>query len=295
MRCSRTLVGHVLAIAMCLGPVGCGTGPASTTAAPTAATGTLNGNWLLTGTLPFIDPLNFGSGQSGFGIAMTFTTTGSQLVGGGTVQYPCGSFTVGGSGGVVNGTIAGDGSFTAQSASTLPLDSLVLKGTVPAAGASTWNGSYTFIPNNTSCPQSLTGSFTATRIADVTGTYVAKAPVALAPGSLGSVAQSVSLTFTFQQGVVLPGATASSPEALAGSVQIAGSTCFQTGTAAGTAGSGLLGNTLVTAFTLNDGSKMQLLGDTEDAAASRLVLRDLIFSGGACGTLASAPFEVVKQ
>jgi hypothetical protein len=274
-----------------VGALGCGSG---TPASPvTAAAGSgLNGNWLITGTLPFIDPLNFGN--KAFGITMTFASTGNQITAGGTENVPCGNFIVGG-GTVLAGTLAADGTVSMQSTLGAPVPSLALTGKGPAAGASSWTGTYTYTSTNTSCPQTLTGPFTATRIADVTGTYAPAAPVQLMPASLGATPQPVTLTFSFVQGAMLPGTNQFDPELLSGSVQIQGSTCFKSGATASLLGSGLLGSNFVTSFALNDGSIMNFLGDIEDTGSTRLVVQGLFVSGGSCGTLSAQPFEVVKQ
>lgn len=272
--------------------VGCGSGsPAS----PVAAAGSgLNGNWLITGTLPFSDPLNFGN--HAFGTSMTFTLVGNQFSAGGSENIPCSAGLVIGGGVVLTGTLAADGTLSAQSTQgAAPLPSLTLTGTGPAAGASNWTGTYTYTSTGGSCPLTVTGPFTAMRIADVTGTYAPAAPVQLTPSSLGATPQTVTPAFSFVQGATLPGTTQFDPELLSGSVQIQGSSCFKSGAAAGVAGSGLLGSTFVTSFTLNDGSTVSFVGDIEDTGATRLVIHSLLFSGGACGTISSGPFELVKQ
>jgi hypothetical protein len=227
---------------------------------------------------------------------MTFSVVGTQIVAGGTENVPCGSATIGG-GVVLTGTIAADGTLSAQTTLSGSVPLLVLTGTAPAAGASTWTGNYTYTSTAgaSSCPETFTGSFTATRIADLTGTYAPAAPIQLAPGSLGASTQSVTLSFSFTQGATLPGTTTLDPELLAGTVQIQGSSCFKSGTAAAVAGSGLLGSVLVTSFTLNDGSTMNFLGDIENTGSTRLVAQVVLISGGTCGTFSAQPFELVHQ
>src|SRR5580698_5856225 len=234
---SRIRAACVLGIFFLAGMLGCGSG---TPASPVAAAGSgLNGNWLITGALPFIDPLNPGS--HAFGISMTFALTGNQITAGGTENVPCGNFIVG-SGAVLAGTLATDGTVSMQSTLGAPVPSLALTGKGPAAGASTWTGTYTYTSASVSCPQTLAGAFTATRIADVTGTYAPAAPVQLTPASLGATAQAVNLSFSFVQGATVPGTTQFDPELLSGSVQIQGSSCFKSGATASLLGSGLLGS-----------------------------------------------------
>jgi len=275
---------------------GCGSTPVTTTG-PTPVPATLNGNWLLTGSLPFADPLGSGPPNSTFGLAMTFAVQGNQLVAADTVNMLCGAFVSSGSGGVVTGTIASDGSFTAQTAAGTPLtlSTLQIKGTVPAAGATSWPGTYSFTTTNPSCPFTMTGLFTAVRIADVTGTYNGSTTLNPSTGATFTTPQPVTVSFTLQQGAVLTGSSQIDPEVLTGAVQVKGSSCFSSGTASSIAPGGVLGNEFITIFTMDDGSTVNLLADVENAQSTKASIRNLSGGGGKCGFFFTGPFEIVRQ
>jgi hypothetical protein len=244
-----------------------------------------------------VDPVNFGTPNNTFGLAMTFAVEGSQLVAGGTVNLPCGAFVSSGTGEVVTGVIASDGSFTAQTpvGSAPPLSTLStlqIKGTVPAAGAASWAGSYTFTNANTFCPSTMSGPFTATRIADVTGTYSGSAT--LTP-STGSPSTPVTVSFALQQGALLSGTSQLDPELLTGTVQVKGSSCFSSGTVSSVPSGGVLGTEVVTTFTMDDGSSMNVLGDVENAQSAKISVHNMFATGGKCGLLSSGPFEIVRR
>ena len=276
---------------------GCGAGTVSPVSAPVkTSAAALNGNWLLVGTLPFADPLQ-PVGNNSLGLALTISSVGDSLVAGGSENVPCGLFTVGGAGSVVNGTVGSDGSFSLQPPASYPptLSALTIKGTLPAANATTWSGSYTFANNNTSCPLTQSGTLTATKIADLTGTYAGGTSVNFTGGSISSTPQPLTLTFSLQQGANLPGTAQFSAELLSGTVRIQGNPCFSSGTSAVAAGSGVLGTEFVTSFTLDDGSLLQLTGSIEDAATSKVNIRFLHGSGSKCGTFFGGPFRTIRQ
>lgn len=112
----------------------------------------LNGTWLLTGTW---NPLH----KDGPRVTLTMGAVGENLFGTGDFQVlGCGStFTN------ARGKMAPDGTWAVRSLG------IEISGTLPADGSSTWNGYYKASFGN-GCPEA-SGSFSATRIESVHGTY----------------------------------------------------------------------------------------------------------------------------
>lgn len=269
---------------------GCGSGaPGTVTTVPTPAASALNGNWLLTGSLPFSAST---TSNPTLGIAVSFTVSGTKVVGGATINLPCGAFSSAAPAGVVQGTVAADGSFKLDAAPGLT-GPLQLTGTAPPSGATSFSGTYSLTTTGI-CASTLTGKFNATKIADITGAYTGATTLTFVSGPLFPASKPATLSFSLTQGGVPPGATLSDAAFLTGSVTVQGAGCFSKGVAT-TAPGGVLGADAVMSFSMDDGSTLNLLAATEDAASARLQVLALTSSGGSCGAMFAGPFELVKQ
>lgn len=282
---------------------GCGAG-STTPADNSPSPNSLNGNWLLLGSLPFLSPTQHGNGA--FGVSMTFSLVGDQIAAGGSIQVPCGqssgtvtTFSSYDGGGIaLSGSVATNGSFTAQTPATQPtqLPVMQIQGSVPSNGASSWSGSYSFLSNNSTCPFSETGTFTAVRIADLTGSYSGSGFFYPASGASGGNGQPVNVELTLQQGQATQ--TQSIDEAVvAGSVEVQGVSCFSTGQIASQPKwqSNLLGTQYLATFTMDDGSQLLLSANIEDTLSSRLGVASMLVSGGKCDRQFIGPFELSRQ
>lgn len=279
--------------------LGCGAG---STTLPATTSNSITGNWLLTGALPFLGPNQFTNRN--FGVTMTFSTVGDQIVGGGYFQVPCpssGTLSADIGGGiVVSGVADTKGSFTAQTSATQPsgLATLQLQGSAPSSSASSWSGTYTFSSNNSGCPFNSSGPFSAARIADVTGTYTGSASLYPNGGLSSGSGQPISLTFTLQQQQTTAQIPAVNGGVLAGTVQVQGSPCFTSGTiipAQPQLEGNVLGSHLLATFTMNDGSRLDLPSDIEDVTSGKLEVIGAAIVGGKCDGQATGPFELSRQ
>lgn len=289
-----TCIGFAISLA------GCGSGSVSviTSSAPTPAA--LDGNWLLAGELPFLGPNQ--TANKSFGMALTVTVVGDQIVAGGSTQIPCSSSALLGSGVVVSGSVGPDGSFSAQTSQTqlAGLATLQIKGTVPSATGQSWIGTYAFSSTDPTCPFTSSGPITAVRIADLTGTYSGSASLSPPSGSSGA-SQPVSVSFTLQQGLATagPAGTQSVNEGLlTGTVSVQGTSCFSSGQivqSASTIDGSILGTKVLPVFTMDDGSHLFLTANTEDTAASKLGVVGAVVSGGKCDSQFIGSFEASRQ
>jgi hypothetical protein len=297
---TRFKTAQFACIVFALSLAGCGSGGVSigTTSSPDPTF--LEGNWLVVGELPF---LGYGHpANNSFGTALTFTIIGDQIAAGGSTQIPCSSSGMAGGGVVLTGTVGPDGSFSAQTAATLPADAatLQIKGTVPSATGQSWIGSYTFSNPDPGCPFTSSGPITAVRIADVTGTYSGTTSLSPSLGSTGT-AQPVSVSFTLQQGQASsgPAGTQSVNEAvLTGTIAVQGSSCFSTGQivqAVPAIEGNVLGTRVVPVFTMNDGSHLLLTSNIEDTTVSKLGVIGAAVSGGKCDGQFIESFEASRQ
>jgi hypothetical protein len=85
---------------------------------------------------------------------------------------------------------------------------------------------------------------------------------------------------------------------LAGTVQVQGSPCFSSGTivqAQPLLEGNVLGSKLLTTFTMNDGSHLNLSGNLEDVSSGKLEIIGVLVSGGACDRQATGSFELSRQ
>jgi hypothetical protein len=283
------IVQALVAGVLVLGVVGCGGTAPTTPSSPAPAVSNLSGNWLLAGTIPEGPPF---SGSSP-GLSVTLSVVDSEVIGSGTVNVFCSTLpNTGfgfGQGFVVSGAVRADGTFTAQTP-TLPsgLSALpiTISGSVPSAPGEAWTGSYTIDASQqgASCNPELKGSFTATGIAAVTGTYTGTGTF-----GTGTSATPIGVTASLQQGgdTAAPQTSAQSSSALSGTISITGTSCFHSGTLVTPTTPALLpgdvaGDQVQADFKMDDGSQLLIVGYISDAQASALQVRNMLAFGGNC-------------
>lgn len=298
---------------ICFGLSGCGAGNATNPVStgpvtnPLAATN-LNGNWLLTGSLPtFPSPITTAPGLS-----MTFSAADNAVTGTGTALIACGGLSGGGTstgnGAAIGfgvsalGTVQADGSFKAQTSSGIveggTVPSVTVTGTVPKAPQGSWSGTYVIDPGslNGSCSGSQSGTFTATPIQAVSGTFTGTGTL-----TQGSMQSTFSVTVEVQQGLTVAAADGSSTfnsSLLSGSIQVQGLPCFSSGSIVqpapqppGVEGA-VEGSHVIALFRMNDGSQLSLLGSISDQAASQISSPGLAVFPGTCTALQGASLRL---
>ena len=260
---------------------GCGGVPvASTSVTTTSSTSSLAGNWLLYGGMPVNNP----SGLTA-GLVLDIQVIGTQIVASARVQGNCSatsSFGITYSS-VLSGAIAADGSFTISSPNLSSAVLLSVKGNVPTTAGGSWPGTYSVAFGGLGCTTTQTGAFTATPVAQVTGTYSGTGTAQSLTGSTNS-SVPITLSLALQQGspIYLNGTGVSSTLGLSGSLAIQGLSCFSKGTTSTQEPSELEGNEVFTNFTMDDGSRVELLGDITDVNASTISMNTLFIASGTC-------------
>lgn len=274
---------------------GCGGAAAGGGSTPpiTIAKGTvadLRGGWLLTSTMPFG---TFPTSASSFGLSLSLDVIGGQVVGTGSIAYPC--IVIGTSGSAVGGglilepaNVADDGSFTLTDKllTGTTQHQLILSGHVPATAGGVWSGSYTASSSSGSCngtpPPAQAGSFSAQKIANLTGTYVGH-------GTLAGTTSPATVTAILRQGTstsingILPNINDQS--AVTGTLQIQGFPCFTSGTVRTQLGVPLgwvSGNAVSLQLTMDDGSSGFLIAKESEITATTLTTAVFSVSGGSC-------------
>jgi hypothetical protein len=231
-------------------------------------------------------------GGSAQGMVLDVQVTGTQITATARLQATCSATSSFGItyGDILTGSIAADGTFSISSPGQSPIATLSVKGSVPSAAGATWPGTYTVTFNGTGCSAVLNGAFTATPFAQVSGTYSGSGSVLGGSSSLPIVA-SVSL----QQGSPLysNGTPTSSAFGLAGSIQLQGLSCFSKGTTSTTLPSTLEGNEVFAEFTMDDGSRLELVGDITDTSANTLSLHTFLVASGNCAGTYIAPYPPI--
>jgi hypothetical protein len=161
-----------------------------------------------------------------------------------------------GSGIVLVGEIAADGTFEAHSSPQYVggTPQLVIRGTVPAPGANAWSGAFTLVnpPTRTNCIYDESAAFTATRYPAFTGTY---------SGSIGGKALGAHPAVTIQVVQGNPGHSSRDfliP--LSGQITVVGSPCFSTGTTTSKRNNEIQGDSASLSFKMDDGSVLHLFG-----------------------------------
>ncbi len=280
---------------------GCGGGMPAASAPPPVVPSNLVGNWLIAGSLPSLSaPVG-----TGVNLAMTFDVNGNKVVAAGFVILPCGSVRVSEEfGAVAVGTVAADGTFTAQfptpTAGSLPSVSVSIQGTVPTASQGSWSGRYTVTNTGFACSGTESGSFTAMPIQEVTGVYAGSLTltqlVTTGMATQTPVTMQVSLAQGGAFGSPVTGKGEYSEATLKGSIKVQGTTCFASGTVSTAIPSAVEGDRVLADFDMDDGSRMQILGTLEDVGASRVSVQLVQVSGGRCGSMTSFPTtEFVRQ
>jgi hypothetical protein len=266
----------------------CGCGGGSPPVSPLA------GNWLIVGPMPSSEINSSG----GFRLAMTFDVTGNNVVAGGFGSNFCDAVQSGFEfGSVVTGTIAADGSFTLATPANNSLETISIKGTVPQTVGEPWSGSYAVSLGGghaPACDANLSGTFTATSFPLVSGVYVGTGSTIAGLNGIPA-ATPITLQVTLKQGgtVTNPGNGAASTffsnSMLTGSIKVQGSPCFNSGVTSVTPRSSVLGNTVNAAFTMDDGSTLELQGTVTDLTEGHIATGIGLVRGGKCGT-APVPF-----
>ncbi len=269
-----------------LAAAGCGGTATSTSLGTSTASqiSPLNGTWLIAGTLPTLQVS--APSKEPFGLTLTLDVDNGQIIAGESDFYPCGNGSaVGGAGNFASATIAPDGTFTLQTpqfAGLTPTVALIIQGSVPRTAGAAWTGSYSATNANAGCAP-VSGTFIATPMEPVAGTYTGAGSL----GAPGATATPIAISVTLQQGgpASLDPPTGISPvnsvSALAGTISITGSPCFNSGVMSIPSGD-VIGSTVGSVFTMNDGSRLLLNAGTGDTAASSVILRSLLVSGGSC-------------
>lgn len=239
----------------------------------------IDGNWDLVG-----EPsAPFGLSTTYPSLNLTMGVVGNTVYAVGQAAVQCSPTSAIGVGLSLTGQIASDGTFRAtNSASPLAGILVTIQGTVPAAGASTWNGNFTIAGSSTmtNCTVDQSGSFDATLYPALNGSY-AGTFTGLGGGS------GVTLLIQVAQGAItaLPG-PASAPiryyAPLSGTISVSGSPCFTTGTASNSFISEISGTSFWLFFAMNDGSTLQLSGWFADPGGKTLQIDSVLVLNGPC-------------
>jgi hypothetical protein len=240
---------------------GCSTGTTAGTAGTTPVTSTLTGNWNVVGTGYITSPPASGAGPT-FALSLTTLVDGSSISAYGYEQTVC-SGTTGSSGATVqmSGTVAANGTF--QLVEPVGYNTqIVVNGTVPASGTSTWAGTFTAVTTagGSLCPVNISQAtaFTATVVPSLSGTY--KGSLLTSAGAM-STGITASLTAAQQPEAVVPVAGISTfflP--LTGTLTVSGVSCFTSGTMTTNLSSQIQGNYLLMTYAMTDGSTVLVYG-----------------------------------
>jgi len=277
--------------------VGCST--VSELVPVTAPTASSRGNWNIVGTgAPTSSPPS---------LSFSLISDGNQLYANGSVQVSCSNTVLlGGGGGGVNltGEIASDGTFqltdpvgTGLSLGGDPVQ-IVVSGTVPQSGASSWAGTYSMTTpaGSVGCAANETGSFVAAPYVTLDGTYAGP----LVAANTGATGVTVSINVTQGAPVDLRLGSPNSPQnfyylPVSGTASVSGIPCFTHGSTAvptaTLAGFNNIGGSLVEmTFVMDDGSHLVLNGtfaDTQESSLNLMLISviDGQCSGGYSGTL----------
>ena len=278
---------------LCLALAGCGS-TASSPSIPAAVPASLNGNWLITGSIPSLSLSN------AFGMAATLDVVNGQVIADVDVFYPCSNSGFGSDGQAAPASLTADGSFTLQPAlvnGAAPTLNYAVQGKVPQSANESWTGTFTATSTNIGCSP-LSGTFSAVPIAPVTGTFTGNATITARNSNLAAL---LSVALSLQQGgpASLDATATSRPvnsvNALSGSIHTTGSNCFSNGTISGYNGD-VLGGSVGVNFNMDDGSLLVMIADIKDPSTSALVVRTMSIQGGACdGWFGGSKAVLVRQ
>jgi hypothetical protein len=262
---------------------GCG-GP-SASGVSSSAQAALTGNWNIVGTGQF---------PSVPSLSLAIFVNGNQITAQGQELIGCAT---GGAGGGLSlaGQIASDGTFqlTQTTGTTLTLGGSVVQvavsGSVPVNGAANWSGKYSITVTPTSgCIASQSGAFTATAIPEFSGTYTGQ----LVQASAGSTGVSASVSVMQGEPTAAPIQVVPSSQSylpLTGTITVSGVSCFSHGTMTSNTINFIDGTRVTMNFTMDDGSRLALLGSFAGADESKVQLTALSV-GTACNLASSTTF-----
>jgi len=216
----------------------------------------LEGNWHLAGgEAPSQYPL----------LTLAIGVSGNMVYGSGDVGVNCSSGDAAiGSSFTVTGQIASDGTFTLTNVPTnsaFPLNTIqvVIRGKVPAKGATTWAGNFTITnaATETTCTFDVSSNFAAVLYPPVNGTY---AGTLTGRGFDSGITVATSIT----QGAFTPlPAPSSIPPSyynpLSATITVTGSSCFTSGTTNSSLSS-ISGEHFTLIYAMDDGSTLHLSG-----------------------------------
>ncbi|WP_353062935.1 hypothetical protein RBB77_16800 [Tunturibacter psychrotolerans] len=249
----------------------------------------LAGNWLLVGPMPTTElPL---TPVTNVRLAMTFDVIGNNISAYGYVDWPCdvadqsGIVVSSASFGVsATGTVEDGGRFTLQTAAGDP-GSLSIQGKAPQPGSGEWSGTYNMsytLPFGV-CSGSSSGLIAATAFPLINGIYDGTAQIVTAGIPKG---KPITIQATLKQSgtVINPATGLSTPSdiLLEGSVQVAGSSCFKSGTTGVMPLSAVEGDLVLANFTMDDGSTLELQGTLIDAVEGTIDADFVGVAGGKC-------------
>ena len=249
----------------------------------------LEGNWLIYGAMPRIYVPIAGPNATQ-GLTLSLSSDGTTITGAAFLSGTCAS---GEPFGVLfdNAITAvpdAAGHFSTSSTQTYGWG-FTLNGTAPNLSGRPWTGTYQLVNTqaNNVCSFSGSGSFTATPVSQMTGTFAGTGMVLSFGGSGTGVAPGAALTvnMTTVQGVSYAtndGKTAYDAELLDGTIQVGGIPCFSHGTASSMYWSRITGNEFQANFTMEDGSTLTALGTIDNPQTTHLLLNTVVVDGGDC-------------
>jgi hypothetical protein len=249
---------------------GTSTQPAST---PTPDPNAIQGNWHLTGHLPFP-----GDPSQGPVLTLAVGLSGKTIYAIGDAAAPCSEDPNMWFGGPLSSTgtkaasaeIAADGSFSLNSADDplIPMQ-FTIQGNVPSVGSSIWQGRYTLFtsPSLTlNCSFNLSGTFTATPYRALNGTYAGSIN---GSGLLAGMSISMNLT-QGSPNINLSAVNLSNFDIpMSGTVTVDGTPCFISGTISSSSSS-IRGDYLRLFVTMNNGSFLSVSGWLSDESGTTL-------------------------
>ncbi len=153
--------------------------------------------------------------------------------------------------------------------------------------------------NGLNCGEMSTGTFRATRIRSLTGTYAGSLTLTQASAAGVLTKTPVTMQFDLQQGATLVGSGTgtgvSSELALAGVLRVQGTTCFSSGKTSVTLPSLVEGSEVLANFDMDDGSVLQMTGVLGDMNGSQISVSFVQMSAGRCGVLSGIPPTVFAR
>lgn len=278
---------------MCL--CGCGTGSSAGSGIGTTAPSTaLSGNWLIAGSLPAVGA---GAGTAKFLFSTTLTELGTTISPSSMMSYDCTTSPPGyGENLALPPATIANNAFTFTSETTTILGQtqygLTLSATnVTSAPAGFMLTLSTLDPNPSYCnfPQGQT--FTATKLADYTGTYTGTMSV---NGSSGTA--NATVTMALQQGATNAASGVYSKSTITGSIAVTANGCSLTGTTANVTTSNFAdGAEAQLTFQMSDGGTWHMNVSPRDATGAQLNEFTPSTIGGGCNVTSLATSVFTRQ